>query len=190
MATRGQDEPTAMARSQLGRKFREMREGEGLALHEVADRTGISKSFLSLVETGRSDLSVNRFLRLCEFYGVKPSGLLRESAGTAGAASTPHFVSPEEGSEIIMLRPPGSGSALLPTLTIYEPGARSELRQHAGEEFVFVVEGSLRVYIDDDEIVLAARESHYFQAERPHRFENPDSERRAIKLSVQSEDRW
>jgi quercetin dioxygenase-like cupin family protein len=167
-----------------------MREEEGLALHEVADRTGISKSFLSLVEIGRSDLSVNRFLRLCEFYEVKPSELLRVSAGTASTAPTPNFVSPDEGSEIVMLRPPDSGSAMLPTLTIYAPAARSEIRQHAGEEFVFVVEGRLRVVIDDEEILLRERDSHYFSAQCPHRFENPDPKRRAVKLSVQSEDRW
>jgi transcriptional regulator with XRE-family HTH domain len=190
MASDPLDDPTAKARGQLGRRFREMREEEGLALQEVADRTGISKSFLSLVEIGRSDLSVNRFLRLCEFYGVKPSGLLRESAGTASAAPTPNFVSPAEGSEIVMLRPPDSGSDMLPTLTIYAPLARTELRQHAGEEFVFVVEGRLRVVLEGEEILLEERDSHYFSGERPHRFENPDAERRAVKLSVQSEDRW
>ena len=180
----------------LGRRLRELREASGLALHEVADQTGVSKSFLSLVEVGRSDLSVNRFMRICEFYGVKPSAFLRgTSDGSDGTGSdSEHFLSPAEGSELVMLRPPEAGSALLPVMTIYKPGAVTETFQHAGDEFVFVVEGRIRLVLSgesgDEIVVLKERESHYFSGEIPHRFENPDKRRKAIKLSVQSEDRW
>ncbi|MGI9136751.1 MAG: helix-turn-helix domain-containing protein [Candidatus Nanopelagicales bacterium] len=180
----------------LGRRLRDLREASGLALHEVADQTGVSKSFLSLVEVGRSDLSVNRFMRICEFYGVKPSAFLRgASEDTDGASSdSDHFLSPAEGSELVMLRPPDAGSALLPVMTIYKPGAVTETFQHAGDEFVFVVEGRIRLVISGDSgeesILLKERESHYFNGESAHRFENPDKRRKAIKLSVQSEDRW
>ena len=59
---------------------------------------------------------------------------------------------------------------------------------------MFVVEGRVRLVFgaeqDDEAILLRERESYYFSAERPHRFENPDKRRKAVKLSVQSEDRW
>ena len=175
---------------ELGQRLRELREESGLALHEVADQTGVSKSFLSLVEKGQSDLSVNRFMRICEFYGVKPSTFLRSDGGSDGEAA--HYLSPAEGSEIVTLRPPDAATSLLPALTIYRPGAVTETFQHSGDEFVFVVEGRVRlVFVSDEEaVLLRERESHYFSAERPHRFENPDKRRKAIKLSVQSEDRW
>jgi transcriptional regulator with XRE-family HTH domain len=43
-----------------------LREGSGLALQEVADQTGVSSRSSPLVEKGQSDLSVNRFMRICE----------------------------------------------------------------------------------------------------------------------------
>lgn len=177
---------------ELGQRLRELREDAGLALHEVADQTGVSKSFLSLVEKGQSDLSVNRFMRICEFYGVKPSAFLRSGGDTNGQAA--HYLSPSEGSEIITLRPPDASAALLPALTIYKPGAVTETFQHGGDEFVFVIEGRVRVVFETEDgeeaVLLRERESHYFSADRPHRFENPDKRRKAVKLSVQSEDRW
>ena len=128
---------------QLGRRLRELRDASGLALQDVAAQTGVSKSFLSLVEMGKSDLSVARFMRVCEFYGVKPSEVL------AGAPSSDpeHFRSPDEGSEIVMLRPPEAGSALLPTMTIYKPGAVTETFTHPGEvgddaEYWYPTEGA------------------------------------------------
>ena len=177
---------------ELGQRLRELREESGLALHEVADQTGVSKSFLSLVEKGQSDLSVNRFMRICEFYGVKPSTFLRSAGASDGQAA--HYLSPSEGSEIITLRPSDAATSLLPALTIYKPGAKTEMFQHSGDEFVFVVEGRVRLVFGaeqgDEAILLRERESYYFSAERPHRFENPDKRRKAVKLSVQSEDRW
>lgn len=174
----------------LGRQLRELREQAGLGLVDVAKKCGVSKSFLSLVETGQSDLSVNRFLRICEFYGVKPSAVLQGEAAGSITGEAPHFFSPSEGSEIISLRPPGAGSALLPALTVYSPGARTEEFSHAGEEFVFVIEGRIRLVLDGRKIMLKERDSYYFSAETPHRFENPDRAKQAVKLSVQSEDRW
>jgi transcriptional regulator with XRE-family HTH domain len=184
--------PGMVVQPELGQRLRELREESGLALHEVADQTGVSKSFLSLVEKGQSDLSVNRFMRICEFYGVKPSAFLRSDGLSNGQAA--HYLSPSEGSEIITLKPSDAATSLLPALTIYKPGAVTEVFQHTGDEFVFVVEGRVRLVFVNDEgeevVLLRERESHYFSADRPHRFENPDKRRKAVKLSVQSEDRW
>ena len=60
----------------LGEKLRQLRLERGESLTRVADATGISSSFLSLVETGRSDLTVARLVRLAAHYGVPVTDLL------------------------------------------------------------------------------------------------------------------
>src|SRR5690349_22332197 len=60
----------------LGEKLRQLRLQRGHSLTRVADATGISSSFLSLVETGRSDLTVARLVRLAAHYGVPVTDLL------------------------------------------------------------------------------------------------------------------
>ena len=54
----------------LGRRLKALRVSRGLSLKEVGAETGVSSSFISMVETGRNDLSVGRLVMLADFYGV------------------------------------------------------------------------------------------------------------------------
>jgi Helix-turn-helix domain len=51
----------------LGTKLRSLRLARRLALTEVAAGTGISSSFLSLVENGKNDLTVARLIKLVSY---------------------------------------------------------------------------------------------------------------------------
>ena len=42
------------------------------------------------------------------------------------------------------------------------------LHRHDGDEFLFVVSGTLGLYVEDRELVLEAEDSAYFLASRPH----------------------
>jgi predicted transcriptional regulator len=55
---------------ELGRRLRAFRATRGLSLANLAKKTGISSSFLSLVEQGKSDITITRLLRLAKFYEV------------------------------------------------------------------------------------------------------------------------
>ena len=59
-----------MPQPNLGTKLRALRSDRGNSIAEVSDATGISASFLSLVENGRSDIAIGRLMRLIDFYGV------------------------------------------------------------------------------------------------------------------------
>jgi uncharacterized cupin superfamily protein len=45
-------------------------------------------------------------------------------------------------------------------------------RGHEGEEFMHILEGTLRVLVGDEEFVLEAGDSLHFKSTRPHAFEN------------------
>src|ERR1700722_5235199 len=60
----------------LAEGLRELRRSRGLSLADVAEATQISPSFLSLVEKGKSDITIGRLVRLVEFYGVALSDLV------------------------------------------------------------------------------------------------------------------
>ena len=48
--------------------------------------------------------------------------------------------------------------------------------RHAGEEFVYVLEGSLRLEVEGAEpVVLEAGDSAYYRSERAHRWSNAGS---------------
>jgi transcriptional regulator with XRE-family HTH domain len=58
-----------------------------------------------------------------------------------------------------------------PFLITVEPGPESApipLNAHPGQEFEYLLEGSLRVVVDRHEVVLAAGDSIYFDSGHPH----------------------
>jgi transcriptional regulator with XRE-family HTH domain len=176
---------------ELGRILRKLREDRGLPLAAVAAKTGLSRSFIHIVERGRSDLSVSRLMLLCDFYGLRPSELLALSAGAGSHELEPfHYVSPDEGSEIKVLGHRNGHGLMLPALTVYAPGARTDIFSHQGEEFIYVVSGRLNLELDGDLMHLDEGESRYFHGSVSHVFSNTDPAEPAVKLSVQSEIRW
>ena len=63
----------------LGGALRALRLQRRASLVEVASATGISKSFLSLVENDRSDITIGRLLRLVNYYGADMADLFPQA---------------------------------------------------------------------------------------------------------------
>src|SRR5437879_7960938 len=58
--------------------LRALRIGQDLSLAEVAERTGLSTSFLSAVERGLSSISLGNLFKLADAYGTTVPGLNSE----------------------------------------------------------------------------------------------------------------
>lgn len=161
----------------LGTGLRALRHARRLSLHDVAQSTGISASFLSLVENGRSDITIGRLTRLVEFFGVSITDLLPGPDGDdpdvvrVGDARQLH--SPDEGIDVFLLAS-DTERGMMPMLLVFEPGAGlAEMGRHRGEEFVHVLDGELRLEVEGSEPrVLGAGDSAYYSGERPHLFRN------------------
>lgn len=57
-------------------RLKELRLKKGLTIKELAEKIGIDKSSLSLMETGKRPLNPRTLKKFCEFYKVKPNELL------------------------------------------------------------------------------------------------------------------
>ena len=53
------------------RIFKRKRELLGLSQHKLADRLGITQTFLSEIERGRKNPSLEQFFRICEALEIK-----------------------------------------------------------------------------------------------------------------------
>jgi transcriptional regulator with XRE-family HTH domain len=163
----------------LGVSLRALREARGLSLHEVAAATGISASFLSLVENAKSDITLGRLTRLVAFFGVSIADLLpaatRADAHVVRRDEARLLHSPAEGIDVYLLTP-DTTHAMMPMYLAFEPAAKlAEYGRHAGQEFVYVVEGSLALELEGAETrLLRAGDSAYYRGEHPHSFHNPD----------------
>jgi len=178
----GGDRPAAS----LGDTLRRLRHGRKLSLNDVATATGISPSFLSLVENGRSDITIGRLTRLVEFFEISISDILPNPQAAepdiVRASERRLIHSPAEGIDIYMLGIETT-QLMMPMLLILQPGARlAEYGRHPGEEFVHVMEGTLELtFMDDTPRILEPGDSAYYPGDRRHLFANA-SDSTTLKL--------
>ena len=174
----------------LGTRLREVRQQRRLSLAAVSETTGISTSFLSLLEGGRTDVSLGRLLPLLEFYGVSAADALSwpDSAndGVVRAGEAPHLVTVAKGIEA-HLAAPARMRPFLPVIVTYEPGARMRAySEHDGDEFVYVLEGEVRIdFRGEDEVILRSGDAFFFSSRRSHRFATgPSAPARALIVTT------
>jgi transcriptional regulator with XRE-family HTH domain len=161
----------------LGPKLRSLRRDRGMSLQQVADATGISSSFLSLVENGKNDLTVARLIRLVAYYGIAVSDLLPEEkdepAEILRGEHQRHIPSRSENMDLYLLTSEGN-RAMTPVLATYEvDGGMNEYISYESDQWDYVLEGSIELIFEDAEpIVLHQGDSAYYPAKRPHKYRN------------------
>jgi transcriptional regulator with XRE-family HTH domain len=150
----------------IGQKIRKLRLKRSMGLVELGQKTGMSASFLSQLETGRVVPTLRNLSRVAMvfakelgyFFEEKTPNPLRISRRAErvrlpiGEKSAPHLIS-ESMSALIPDR------SLVPCIADFLPNSttsRFEPHIFRGEEFVYVVEGSISLFADDHRHVLEA----------------------------------
>jgi transcriptional regulator with XRE-family HTH domain len=176
----------------LGRRLKALRVSRGLSLKQVGDETGLSTSFLSMVEAGRHELTVGRLVGLLDFYEVDLADVipdremeqpvvLRLAEREAVAADAP-------GVRIEPLAAWHYGEASTASMR-FAPGAElSVAASPAGPEFVLVLAGELKIdFPDDTTVQLGEGDSASFEGSRLHRCVNV-GEREAHVITFKNRD--
>lgn len=159
----------ASARS-FGEQIRARRKELGLSLEELAQRTGLTASFLSLVERDMSNPSLESLRHIAEALGVPPFYFSQVDDAGLMTMQNPVVRATER---IKISFPPGdvTSELLVPNLrnklevfiSHVHPAAGNVARapKTASEECLYVMEGRLRVVLHDQEYILEAGDSIY-----------------------------
>lgn len=173
----------------VGERLRHLRRERGVSLKEVAAGSGMSASFLSLVETGKSDISLARLLGVLRYYGIGLTELLPEaeppSAKVVHPETRPHVNFPGEGLDVYLLTP-DTKRTFAPMIAVIKPyGKPAEFSQHPGQEFFLVLEGEVRFTLFQSEpFSMREGDSIYYDSERRHMVENMSKDSDAVVLFV------
>jgi transcriptional regulator with XRE-family HTH domain len=166
----------------LGASLRRARKARGLSLAQVAQSTGVSRSLLSLIETGRSDITIGRLNRLARLYDIRLADLVpeprRPDPVVVRADDRQGLRYTTEGIDVEILVPEGRHS-LHALLATFAP--RAEMEDYVvelQEQFVHVLEGHVRTEFGDGrELELHPGDSATFvSGERGHRHLNLSDE--------------
>ena len=159
----------------VGPRLRELRRRRGLSLKAAGERAGISASFLSSVERGTADGSLATLQRLTHAYGVTMLDLFQPAIRMGRRLRPPERPILEIEGAGVRIEQLAVGSATLePQLFVLAPGASSDGRySHAGEEFLFVLDGDVTFWVGDREHYrLRAGDALTFPSTLPHRWRN------------------
>ena len=182
----------------LGERLRRARTARGLSLRAIARRIGVSPSLISQVETGRAKPSVSTLYALAAELGISldelmfmdaPPPVAEDEAGTAAAATIPDDpvqradsrASISLGSGVLWERLTTESLRNVDFLYVtYEVGGASSpadaFQRHKGQEWGYVLSGTLHVNIGFDEYDVGPGDAITFDSAVPHRLSNQGEE--------------
>jgi transcriptional regulator with XRE-family HTH domain len=162
----------ALKVSALGDRLRSAREVRGLTLDQVSGSAGISKAHISRLESGARQPSVGILVELAAALGTRVGALLGEDAeGAPLATFTPDAPRHTAAGLEIASSSGFPDSRALEVLRVRVPDSRqpSAPARHRGEEWIYVLRGTLELEFDSMLYELGRDMAAHFDAARPHR---------------------
>lgn len=187
---RSADKPT------LGRVLRALRTRNDWTLKEMSDRTGIPFSTLSKVEHDRLTLTYDKLQQLSERLHIRMSDLFAEPENTATPVMARRSVGTIEQSvqvstknyDYFYLCPELRRKRMLPIVTRVRAKSIEdfgELVRHAGEEFIYVLEGRVTVHTEFyDPVTLEPGQAIYIDSNMGHAYVLDDGCEEALVLGA------
>ena len=140
-------------RPEIGRKLRRLRVKLGLTQEELADRTELTKGFISQLENDITSPSIATLMDILEALGTDIAAFFNDRSDARvvfSAEDTFEKEDEESGSVIRWLVPNAQKNALEPILVSIRPGGQTDrLDPHEGEEFGIVLSGTVTL-VDGD----------------------------------------
>jgi transcriptional regulator with XRE-family HTH domain len=161
----------------IGARIRFLRRQRDMTLDQLSDASNLTKSYVSKVERGLSVPSISTAMKIAECFNMTVSQLLGED-GYEDAVS---IVKKNErrsfmrdgssaGYNYEMIAAPKKFKSMEPF--IMRPPLQFKDRrvfEHAGEELIFVLSGSVEVELSGKLVRLDSGDTIYFDAHLPHR---------------------
>lgn len=164
----------------IGEQLRELRLVKNLALREVAEKAGISVSYLSQIERNQSRLPIGVLKKVSDALGVhmnwffqsqaSPDAAERDVVVRAAQRRRMSFTGLGITEELLSPNLAGPLELLLSTI---EPGADSEDYSHDGAEAGYVMAGTLDLWVSGRHFRLNEGDSFSFKSTEVHRCANP-----------------
>ena len=142
------------AENSYGAQYKSFRTSLNMTLSDVSKKTGISTSFLSLFENGKTDISFSNMQKIMNALGLRIDHILDHSpqhGRVVKLCNAKKTSLKADGAEMFILINEASDKKMYVGYFIMEPGATVGPMQHGGEEFVHVLEGSIQMTLVNPE---------------------------------------
>lgn len=165
----------------IAARVRDLRGASGLSLEALAERSGVSRSMISLIERGESSATAVVLEKLAASLGVALAALFADTQAPASPLAKrnaqPEWRDPASGYLRRNLSPAGFAAPLQLVEVVFPPGARvayeSGVREVPMHQQVWVLEGSIELSVGDERFRLDAGDCLALQLDRPTAYRNP-----------------
>ncbi len=159
--------------SSFGTRLQELRLQRGWTLQQLADRSSLSKAFLSRLESGDRQASIAAVLTLSRIFGVslaslfepdpaaEPCVIARGAEGVERHANGLAYVPLSKANRFFHLQPI--------RVRISRSRRGEEHYHHEGEEWIYVLSGSLTLSLAGKTYDLEPGDAAHFASQLPHR---------------------
>ena len=156
---------------EIGVKIKQLRQQRGLTQEELAARTELTKGFISQLERDLTSPSIATLMDILEALGTDVAAFFRDTSEEPVVYSTDGMFVKEEadGYTIQWLVTNAQKNALEPILVTIPAGVSgAEDDPHEGEEFGYVLSGSVTLVLGEKKYRVKKGGSFYFRPTRLH----------------------
>ncbi|NOU68878.1 helix-turn-helix domain-containing protein [Paenibacillus sp. LMG 31461] len=160
----------------LGKRIRVIRKEQRRTQEEIAKVCGFTKSLLSKIESGQTMPAVATLMKIANALGVKVSDLLDEEAPneTVWTCANQYqdetkWIQTDKGYSFFAFAIGRRNKIMQPYLFIAKQGeVKKHLFSHEGEEFIYVLSGSMRYKVGNTDYVMNEGDGIYFNSMEEH----------------------
>jgi quercetin dioxygenase-like cupin family protein/DNA-binding XRE family transcriptional regulator len=171
-------ETAVKEKESLGERIRTAREMRGLTLEDISSRTGIDVNTLKRIESTEMAPPLGQLIRLGKALDMKmgyfispgvdkPMTVVRKGQGQA-VARYGKKKGEQYGYSYESLAPEKANRMMEPFIVTLLPTDAEEFSSHDGQEFLFVLEGEMKVQVGDKVELLKPGDAVYYDSNQPH----------------------
>lgn len=158
----------------IGHKIKQLRVQKGLTLEELASRSELTKGFLSQMERNLTSPSISTLNDIVEALGTTLSEFFKEEKQEKLVFhKKDFFVDEKEHYTVHWIVPNTQKNEMEPILLELPQGGESfQMDPHCGEEFGYVLEGSITLDCGDESHIVHKGETFYLSGKTSHFLRN------------------
>lgn len=161
----------------IGLLIKKLRNEKKLTLKQISEKTNLSISFLSQVERLKSSITLESLKKVSEALEVNPSYFFSSSEKKPQTAIVRNALSDLNNQPNSFIYKDLSGNIehplFTPLVVMLKPGdSRGNSYSHNGQEFLYVLEGTLTVLIDEEMHDLHPYDCIHLDSTTPHNWLN------------------
>jgi transcriptional regulator with XRE-family HTH domain len=167
-----------VVKESLGDRIHRVRQERGLTIKDLSSRTGIDKAYLERMESGETIPALGQLVRLGRALDMKMGYFISPGVDQLMTVVRKNARRPisrfgetksmEHGYFYECLAPEKADRFMEPFIVTLVPTATEEFSTHAGQEFLYVLEGEIKVQVGNSVEFLKPGDAVYYDSDQPH----------------------